>query len=75
MPKVTLEYTLPAEGEDFETAKNAQKWKCVVLDLHRELRSIIKYECDKSEDYIEAAERLKRKLFDCLEEEGLDLWT
>ena len=68
--KATLEFDLPAEYEDHEVAVNAMKWRSVVWEMSQFLRSQIKHG-NLSESDIEYAEKVRTKLFDLMEEEGL----
>lgn len=68
--KATLEFDLPAESEDHEVAVNALKWRSVVWEMSQFLRSQIKHG-NLSESDIEYAEKVRTKLFDLMEEEGL----
>ena len=47
MSKVTIEYTLPEEQEEFETANNASKYYSVIWDLDQYLRNFVKYPSDR----------------------------
>ena len=50
MPRVTLEFKLPEEQEEFDTARNGIAYVCVLNELDSWLRGFLKYECPKSLD-------------------------
>jgi len=70
--KATLEFDLPAESEEHEVAVNAMKWRSAVWEMSQFLRSQIKHG-NLSESDIEYAEKVRNKLLELLEDEGLGL--
>ena len=49
MPKVTVEYNLPEEQDEFDTANNAEKYYSVLWDLDQYLRNFVKYPSDRED--------------------------
>jgi len=70
--KATLEFDLPAESEEHEVAVNAMKLRSAVWEMSQFLRSQIKHG-NLSESDIEYAEKVRNKLLELLEDEGLGL--
>lgn len=82
--KATLEFDLPEEQDEFETAVNAHKFRGVISDFLNETRSLLKHgsccsdtkvvrmEDLKSAD--EAAETLRQIVVDMLAERNLEVW-
>ena len=56
--KATLEFTLPDEREEFETAVHAQDYAGALHDVREALRSKAKYECEAPETTWQAAYEL-----------------
>ena len=74
-----LKFQLPEEQHEHEQAVNAYKWVSVVWDIDQFLRSMLKYE---GADGImladlktpeEALEKVRERLWDNLNERGLNL--
>lgn len=71
--KATLEFNLPEETEDFETASNGWKFKSVLYELETFLRSKVKYEELKEGEY-EVYYKVRDHLWELVNEEKLDLY-
>ncbi len=74
--KGVLEFNLPEEGEEFQTAQDGGKWRNVVWDLAEELRKWSKYGRDGRE-LIEQEKRvvldIRNLIYAMLEEKKLSL--
>jgi hypothetical protein len=70
--KAVLEFTLPEEREEHETALNGPKYRAVLSDLSQFLRSKLKYET-LTQEQAAAYEDVRRELSHLLDEEGLYL--
>ena len=66
MPKAILEFDLPTEQAEFETAIKAHDWKYAMWDLDQWLRNEIKYH-DK--DY----QKVRDQLWEVLQDRDLNL--
>jgi hypothetical protein len=67
----TLSFTLPEEREEFETAVKALDWKFAMSDLDEYLRMELNHAPhDLNPDTLE---HIRSKLFDILNERGLNL--
>lgn len=47
MPKVTLEYNLPEENDEYALAMNGQRLHSAATDFENKIRTMIKYESEK----------------------------
>ncbi len=72
MPKAILEFSLPEENEEFDSAKNGGLYKSVLWELDQYLRGRLKYET--LPDPIHDALQLTRdKLWELVKDDNLDL--
>jgi len=72
--KVTLEFELPDEQSDFDSAMNGYKWELAVWDMNQYLRSVTKYASDDtSADVIEALDKVRDELFNILDNYNLEI--
>lgn len=71
--KATLEFNLPEENEEFETASNAWKYKSVLWEMDNYLRNKLKYEELKGEEYV-AYEQVREHLWSLINEENVTLY-
>lgn len=72
--KSVLEFNLPEDQVEFETAANSGKWKSAVKDMDQWLRDKIKYAPDSmSEDKYNTYIVCRKQLREILEEENLNL--
>ena len=65
--KALLEFELPADKEEFDTALKGMDWALLVLDIDQFIRNKIKYEQDK--DGI--LQLVRDRLYFNMEEKGL----
>jgi hypothetical protein len=74
MPKITVEYNLPEEQDEFETANNASKYYSVLWDLDQYLRNITKYASnDTTEDQLTAYYALRDEFHKLMVEHNVTL--
>ena len=74
MSKVTIEYTLPEEQEEFETANNASKYYSVIWDLDQYLRNFVKYPSDREDPILtDTMAKVRDELWRLMKEYNLDL--
>ncbi len=66
--KAIIEFTLPEDQDNYETANNAMKWRNVVEDLDGYLRNDLKYKDGKL-----TCEEIRTYLHECLNEATLSL--
>jgi len=72
--KVTLEFELPDEQSDFDSAMNGYKWELAVWDMNQYLRSVIKYAPDEtSEEVFKALDKVRDELFNILDNYNLEI--
>jgi hypothetical protein len=43
MPKVTIEFNLPEESEEYKITTNAMEYYCALCDLDNDLRNALKH--------------------------------
>lgn len=72
MPKAVLEFNLPEENDEFETAYNGINYKIILSELDNYLRSRLKYE-ELSEPIYEALQATRDELSKLVREENLDI--
>lgn len=70
--KAILEFSLPEEMTEHQTAIDGHKWCLVVEGTLRDLRSQIKYQ-DLPDDVRAALEGVRSDIFDRIDDEGLRL--
>jgi hypothetical protein len=69
--KAILEFDLPDEQLEFETAKNAEKMKSLIWDFGEQLRSWDKYGHNfKNAD--DAIDRIRANFIQCINDYNLD---
>jgi len=73
--KATLEYNLPEDQIEFDFAINGSKWWKVCWDINQWLRQQYKYMPDEeySEDRYNAYVEAREKLFELMQENGVNL--
>ena len=73
--KATLEYNLPEDQIEFDFATNGSKWWKVCWDMEQWLRQQNKYMPDEeySEDRYNAYVEAREKLFQLMQENGVNL--
>jgi len=71
--KAKLEFTLPEEEEEYNTALNGHKWKYLLWDFDQcFLREIIKYGHNKySEEQINTFQVVRDKIYELMSEKGI----
>jgi hypothetical protein len=70
--KATLEFNLPEETEEFETASNGWRYKSILCELDNHLRSKVKYENLNDKDY-EIYEKIREQLWGLIHDENVNL--
>jgi hypothetical protein len=73
MAKVTLEFDPFEDREEMESAINGWKWKILVWDLDQHLRSELKYNTKITGEAYEALEKIRERLHELKNENGLTL--
>lgn len=71
--KATIEFNLPEENEEFNNAINGVKYKIIVQDIMNNLRSKLKYEELKEEEY-DLYEKLREEFFDIIGSYDIDIY-
>lgn len=75
MPKLTLEFDTTEEQEEYYNAINGGSYRYLLQDLDNWLRDITKYNSfNNTPEEQEFAYKVRDKLRELLEEEGLKLW-
>jgi hypothetical protein len=70
--KATLEYNLPDDAEDFETAVNASKMYSILWEMDQWLRANTKYAPDDmSEDTYKAYEKCREMLRELMSDNNI----
>jgi hypothetical protein len=70
--KVKLEYNLPDDQFEFDSAVKSMKMFFALTEIKDELRSIWKYE-ELKENQFEMVERIREKFFEILQENEINL--
>lgn len=70
--KATLEFALPEETEEFETASNGWRYKSILCELDNHLRSKVKYEDLDDRDYA-LYEKIREQLWELIRNENVNL--
>lgn len=71
--KATLEFNLPEDQEEFQTAQDGGKAKGVLHELDQHLRSKTKYAPDtQSEQVTETYQEIREKLWELASQESLE---
>ena len=72
--KAILEFNLPDDQSDFESAVNGYKWQLAVWDMNYYLRSVTKYAPDEtSAEVFEALDKARDELFNILNNYNLEI--
>jgi len=72
--KAILEFNLPDDQSDFESAINGYKWELAMWDMNQYLRSVTKYAPDEtSAEVVEALDKARDKLFNILNDYNLEI--
>jgi len=70
--KVTIEFN-DDEKDDLQDALDGYKWKLVAWDLNQKLRAYMKYDETITEEQYEIVEKIKKDLFELLDDYNLNL--
>jgi len=70
--KATLEFNLPEEQSDFYDATNGWKYKAVLQDFDRYLKSMIGSSLP-TEDQIELVDQIRQKMWEMVNDEGVEI--
>ena len=70
--KATIEYNLPDDQFEFDSAVKSMKMFFALIEIKDELRSIWKYE-ELKENQFEMVERIREKFFEILTENEINL--
>ena len=70
--KVTIEFN-DDEKDDLQDALDGYKWKLVAWDLNQKLRTYMKYDETITEEQYEIVEKIKKDLFELLDDYNLNL--
>ena len=73
MAKVILEFDPFEDKYEMESALNGTKWRHLVWDLDQYLRSELKYNDKLNGEAYEAVEKIREKLHELKNDEGLTL--
>ena len=74
MPKATIEFNLPEEQSEFDTANNASKYYSVLWDLDQYLRNFVKYPSDREDPILtDTMAKVRDELWRLMKEHNLDL--
>ena len=71
--KAILKFDLPDDQDEFYMATNGRNYNLILYNLSQEMRSIVKYDESKSEDYRQAVEDMRDKLYQLVNEYAVDL--
>lgn len=72
--KAILEFNLPDDQSDFESAINGYKWELAMWDMNQYLRSVTKYAPDEtSAEVVEALDKARDELFNILNNYNLEI--
>ena len=71
--KAILEFNLPEDNSEFQTALRGAKYKAMLWDFDQKLRAIVKYGEDKPPEVRQAVAELREALHDALSERGISL--
>lgn len=73
--QATLTFDLSTEDGRAEHADalNGSRFKSILWELDNHLRSVVKYDDKRSQKEIEVYEEVRAKLWELLNEEGLDI--
>ena len=71
--KATLEFNLPEETEEFNSAVNGHKWKSVVWYIDENIRQTLKYNETLTEKEYELVESIRDNIYSFILEQSLEL--
>jgi hypothetical protein len=70
--KGTLEFNLPEDQDDFDTATNGWKYRSVIDDIDGFLRNKLKYDNLTQEQY-DAYDKVRTELWNFINEHNIDI--
>jgi hypothetical protein len=70
--KATLEFDLPEEQQQFDDAAHGTTWRCVVQELDRRLRQVVKYGEDDADSV--AAMDWREQLAEIVRDQKLSMY-
>jgi hypothetical protein len=73
MPKAILEFNLPEEKDEFDMTNNVMKYYSIILHVGQQLRSIIKYDENLTNEEHKVYEKIYRILNDEIYSSGVDI--
>jgi hypothetical protein len=71
--KAILEYTLPEESQEYEFAMNGANYLFAIQEFDNYLRSELKYNNELSPNEDKVIQKLRDKLYECLNERGVTI--
>lgn len=71
--KATLEFNLPEEKEEFDTAVNANAYRSVLCEFDGQLRKILKYEESITDEMKGTLQGLRDTLNEMARDEGIEI--
>jgi hypothetical protein len=72
MSKATLQFTLPEERQDFQTALNGENYRASVNEMLEYLRNEVKYNNDLNSEKIYLLEDVREKFVAILADNGVE---
>lgn len=73
--KAILEFNLPEDQPEFNTALQGSDWKHVCWQMDQYLRKEIKYNDDNSDYKINALQKVRDELYRFMNENNVDLYA
>ena len=71
--KATIEFNLPADKYEWETAIRADAMFCALCDLSQELRTMWKYQQYQTEEEYAIVESIRDKFYEILNQHNINL--
>lgn len=71
--KATIEFNLPEENQEFSDVTNGVKYKLIIQDIMNNLRSKLKYEELKEEEY-DLCEKLREEFFEIIDDYEVSIY-
>ncbi len=73
MSKGILEFDLPEESEEFETAVKAGDLQCVLQNMDNYLRGLVKYESE-GDIMAECGDKIRTRFWAFIQERSINMW-
>lgn len=70
--KAVLEFNLPEDQDDFDTAINGWKYRSIIWDINNFLRSKLKYN-ELSSEQREVYDKIRTELWNLINEHKIDI--